>query len=448
MLKILIVDDEAPIREVMSAALMDEGFEVKTAHDGESGLEMIRDFRPDVSFLDIWMPGSIDGIELLQRARKDFPQAEYVMISGHGTIETAVKATKIGAWDFIEKPLSMDKISIVISNIQSFMQEREEKSALLNKLRRSVALIGESQEMKNVKQKVAQFAENVKPVLLVGESGVGKSLISQNIHYMGSRAGKTFVEINCMNIPEDLIEVEIFGAEKGSLPGLDKGQKGKLELADNGTLFIKEVDLIPLPVQAALFHYMQTGEFKRFGSTAILKADVRLILSSTQNEGEVSMGYQLREDLRFVLNNQSLVIAPLRLHPEDIPSLISAFSDHFCRESGESRKVFSEKSLEVMQSYPWSGNVRELKNFVERVYILTPGEFVDVHDVKFAGLSESSSATDMRTFREARAQFEKEYLTKKISENGGNISRTAEMIGLERSYLHRKIKAYGIEVNS
>nr|BFD60569.1 sigma-54 dependent transcriptional regulator [Bdellovibrio sp. CKG001]BFD63984.1 sigma-54 dependent transcriptional regulator [Bdellovibrio sp. HM001]BFD68174.1 sigma-54 dependent transcriptional regulator [Bdellovibrio sp. HAGR004] len=448
--KILIIDDEAPIRDVLSASLRDEGYQVSLAHDGESGIQAIRDVQPDIVFLDIWMPGKYDGIEVLNLARKEFPHVEFVMISGHGTIETAVKATKLGAWDFIEKPLSMDKILIVISNILSYQQQKEEKALLLNKLRKSIALIGEAPSIVATKQIIARVAPTNSWVLIQGEAGTGKELVAQNIHYMSSRASRPFVEINCGGIPEDLQEAEIFGIEKGAMPGVDRPKKGKLDLALGGTLYIAEIGELNPAAQSKLLQYLDSRKYSRVGGVELIENDVRVIAASSKDlEKEVKEG-RFREDLYYRLNVIPFRVPALKEHPEDIPVLVSYFSDNVSRESGYPKKVFSEKGIEKMLAYQWPGNVRELKNFIERVYILTPGDFVDVHDLRFAGLIDKDDEKavemqDLSTFREARAQFEKDYLLRKISENNGNISRTAEVIGLERSYLHRKIKAYGID---
>lgn len=448
--KILIIDDEAPIRDVLSASLKDEGYKVSLAHDGDSGLQAIRDFQPDIVFLDIWMPGRLDGIEVLTLAKKDFPHLEFIMISGHGTIETAVKSTKLGAWDFIEKPLSMDKILITITNILSFQQQKEEKILLLNKLRKSIALIGEAPSMVQTKQIIARVAPTNSWVLIQGEPGTGKELVAENIHYMSSRASRPFVEINCGGIPEDLLESEIFGIEKGAMPGVDRVRKGKLDLAQGGTLYIAEICEMNLAAQAKLLSYLDEKKYSRVGGLEFIENDVRVITASSRDmEKEVKEG-RFREDLYYRLNVIPFSVPSLREHVEDIPVLVSYFSDNVSRESGYPKKVFSEQAIEKMMSYQWPGNVRELKNFIERVYILTPGEFVDVHDLRFAGLIDKDDEKavemhDLSTFREARAEFEKEYLLRKITENSGNISKTAEVIGLERSYLHRKIKAYGID---
>jgi two-component system nitrogen regulation response regulator NtrX len=448
--KILVIDDESAIREVLSATLEDEGYTVSSAHDGVSGLQAIRAFQPDVVFLDIWMPGELDGIQVLNLGRKEFPNVDFVMISGHGTIETAVKATKLGAWDFIEKPLSMDKISITITNLLNYQQQKVEKVLLLNKLRKSIALIGEAPAIMATKQIIAKMAPTNSWILIKGEAGVGKSLAAQNIHYMSTRVGRSFVDINCTTIPEDLLEAEIFGIDKGAMPGVDKIKKGKLDLAQGGTLYLNEVAALTPEVQHRLVKFYETKSYYRVGGSEAVSNDVRIIASSTQDLEKLMKEGSFSEDLYYKLNIIPFRIPSLRERPEDITVLTSFFSDHVAREGGYLKKNFSEQAMQAMIKYEWPGNVRELRNFIERVYILTPGEFVDLHDVHFAGLGskdEDRAESDaMSTFREARAHFEKEYLLKKISENGGNISRTAEVIGLERSYLHRKIKSYGIEV--
>lgn len=446
--KILVVDDEAPIRQTLNSTLTDEGFIVQTADSGEHGLIMMGDFQPDVVLLDIWMQG-MDGIETLQAAKAKFPEVNFVMMSGHGTIETAVKATRLGAWDFIEKPLSMDKILIAINHILSYQIEREEKNALLNKLRKNIAIIGDSQPIMSIKQTISRVSPTHSWLLIEGAPGAGKHLIAQNIHYMSSRASKPFVDVNCFFTPEDLLESELFGIEKGAWPGVDKTRKGKIDLAAGGTLYIKEIQEMNLAVQSKLLKLMQDKFFTRVGSQEKIEIDIRVIAASSLPVEPLIKTGKFREDLYHRLNMTPLQVPDLKNHPEDIPMLLTHFSDQVAKENGVLRKAFSEQAQHMMIDHQWPGNVRELKNFIERIYILTPGEFIDVHDLKFAGLfsnSEGSSAEgEMATFRDARAQFEKEYLIKKIHEYGGNISKTAEAIGLERSYLHRKIKSYGID---
>lgn len=448
--KILIIDDERPIVEVLAASLRDEGFIVDFAFSGRQGLEKIREFAPEIVLQDIWMPGDMDGLQVLEEAKKGgYPECQFIIMSGHGTIETAVRAVKNGAWDFVEKPLSMDKITILIANILNFKREQTEKNALLNKLRKNIALVGESPLMVSLKQMIARVATSNAWILVTGENGTGKELVAQNIHYLSHRAGRPLVEVNCAAIPKDLIEAELFGYEKGAFTGADRAKKGKFEFANGGTLFLDEIGDMSLEAQAKVLRILQERQFYRLGGEEPIEVDVRVIAATNKNlEEEIKAG-RFREDLYYRLNVVPLRVAPLRQRREDIPPLVEYFGDQFLRNNGYKRKVFSDAAMQLMQSHSWPGNVRELRNFVERVYILTPGDYVDVHDLKFAGLTETAVGPlgeAVMTFREARARFEREFLMAKIEENQGNISKTAESIGLERSYLHRKIKSYGIEV--
>ncbi|HEX4922611.1 MAG TPA: sigma-54 dependent transcriptional regulator, partial [Bdellovibrionales bacterium] len=395
--KILIVDDEAPIRDVLSASLADENYEVRVAKNGEEGLRMLGEFSPHVVLLDIWMPGSLDGIDVLREGRPKNPTSEFIVMSGHGTIETAVKATKLGAWDFVEKPLSMDKIFILLTNILAFQQERGEKTVLLNRLRRNIALIGESQAMMSLKQMIARVAPTNSWVLITGENGTGKEIVAQNIHYLSVRAGRPFVEVNCAAIPEDLIESELFGYEKGAFTGATTSKKGKFDLANGGTLFLDEVGDMHLSTQAKVLRILQERRFERVGGTESIEVDVRVVAATNKDlKKEIKEG-RFREDLYHRLNVIPFHIPPLRERSEDIPALIQHFAEYFSRESGSRVKQFSKDAMMQMQSYNWPGNVRELKNFVERLYILTPGDEVAVHDLKFAGLNQPENGFDSNT---------------------------------------------------
>lgn len=449
--RILIIDDEAPIRQVLSESLKDEGFHVLTAPDGPTGLQVLNEFKPQICFLDIWMP-KMDGLEVLAQAIPQNPETQFVMISGHGTIETAVKATKTGAWDFIEKPLSLEKISLVIDHVLKFKAEKDEKQALLNKLRKNIALVGESKSLQKVREQITVMAKTQHVVLISGESGSGRELVAQNIHFMSSQASRSIVEINCATLPQDLIEIELFGIEKGVLPGIDKTRKGKLELIEGGTVIIEEIEEMPQAIQLKLVQYLKTLKFSRVGSAEHLDAASRVILTSSAPLANLINSGKIVTELAALVQNHEISVEPLRSRPEDIQSLIFHFSDIIAKQMASFRKTISEQGLKLLLKHSWPGNIRELKNFIERVYILTPSDYVDVHDLRFAGLTEKKdgvpgSHSEISTFRDARAEFEKDYLIKKIQENGGNISKTAEAIGLERSYLHRKIKAYGIEVN-
>ncbi len=448
--KILIIDDEKAIGELLAASLRDDGFIVDLAFAGRAGLEKIREFAPDIVLQDIWMPGEMDGLQVLEEVKKGgYPDCQFIIMSGHGTIETAVRAVKNGAWDFVEKPLSMDKINILIANILSFKREQTEKNALLNRLRKNIALIGESPLMISLKQMIARVATSNAWILITGENGTGKELVAQNLHYLSHRAGRPLVEVNCAAIPTELIESELFGYEKGAFTGADRAKKGKFDFANGGTLFLDEIGDMSMEAQAKILRILQERKFYRVGGNEPIEVDVRVIAATNKNlEEEIKAG-RFREDLYYRLNVVPLRVAPLRQRKEDILLLVDYFGDQFLRNNGYKRKVFSEDALQRMQMHSWPGNVRELRNFVERVYILTPSDYVDVHDLKFAGLTdaiEKAGDDGLITFREARAHFEKEFLIQKIEEHQGNISKTAESIGLERSYLHRKIKSYGIEV--
>ncbi len=450
--RILIIDDEAPIREVLAASLKDENYIVETAADGALGLQKIKEFQPEVVFLDIWMPGEMDGMDVLALAAKAYPQIDFIMISGHGTIETAVKATKLGAWDFIEKPLSMDKIYITVQNVLQLQAQKQEKLTLLHRLRKNIALMGDSVPMMELKQLIAKVAPLDEPVVLQGEDGSGKNMVAQNIHYTSPRAGRPWVEINCKSVAAELIELEIFGYEAGAIAGAQAAHKGKLELSDGGTLYLDEVTELPGHVQDKLLQFLKTKSFTRYGGRQKISSDVRILVSTQRHLFQEVQQGRFNQELLDLLCVQFFPIPPLRHHPEDIASLVRYFSDSMAHQTGLALKSFSEEAMDLMLKYAWPGNVRELKNFIERVYILTPGDFVDAHDLRFAGLPPSTSSSTSETneegtFREARARFEKDYLLKKIAENQGNISRTAESIGLERSYLHRKMKSYGIETN-
>jgi two-component system nitrogen regulation response regulator NtrX len=447
--KILVVDDEKPIREVLSASLTDDNYQVSVASNAKEGLEKLTAERPQVVLLDIWMPGGMDGIQMLQEARVIHPTVEFIVMSGHGNIETAVKATKLGAWDFVEKPLSIEKIQILLNNILSYQQEKEEKSALLTKLRKNVALIGESAALMNIKHVTGQMAQVSAPVLITGENGTGKELVAQNIHYLSPRASRSFVEVNCATVPEELIDSELFGFEKGAFAGALRNRRGKVDFANGGTLFLDEITDLNLKTQEKLLKLINEKGFYRSGGDHWVDMDVRIIAATQKNlDDEIREGRFL-PDLYFRLNSLPMRTPPLRNRREDIPSLVMHFSELFSREGAYRRKFFSDRAMDQLRAHDWPGNVRELRNFVERLYILISGEFIDAPDLKVAGLQPivlADSWDESLSFREARAQFEKDYLLKKISENNGNISKTAELIGLERSYLHRKIKTYGIDV--
>jgi two-component system, NtrC family, nitrogen regulation response regulator NtrX len=446
--KILIVDDEKPIREVLSAALADEGYSVETAENGEVGLQMIEKIKPAVVLLDVWMPGRYDGIAVLKNSRELHGSCDFIVMSGHGTIETAVQATKLGAWDFVEKPISLDKISILIKNILAFQKERQEKRNLLHKLRENIAIVGNSEESKQIKQLVVKLAHTAHWMLIQGETGTGKELIANNIHFLSPRAGYSFIDIKCSQIPEDLMDGELFGYEEGALIGSQEERRGKFDLAHRGTLFLDDIDCISMSLQEKIYRYLQTNKIQRRGGTKNIELDVRIVAATAKNLSQEVEAGRFHKDLYERLNLVPLHIPPLRARKKDIEALTYYFSGKVAASSGYHLKTFTPQAAELLANYDWPGNVRELKNFIERIYILTPDDTVDVHDMKFAGLKagEATTYAEFGSFREARAQFEKEYILSKINEFDGNISKTAESIGLERSYLHRKIKSFGMDI--
>ena len=320
------------------------------------------------------MPGELDGLDVLNRAKANWGQTQFIVMSGHGTIETAVKATKLGAWDFVEKPLSMDRVSVLIGNILNYQAEMGEKTTLLNRLRKSFAIIGESEPMVSLKQMISRVAPTSSWVLVTGENGTGKELVAQNIHYLSSRAGKSFVEVNCAAIPTELIESELFGYEKGAFTGADKAKKGKFDHADGGTIFLDEIGDMSLEAQAKILRILQEKNFQRVGGSQTIEVDVRVVAATNKDlKVEISKG-RFREDLYHRLNVIPFYVPSLWERKGDIPILISHFGEQFSRQGGYQKKVFSAKALEELGNYDWPGNVRELKNFVERINILTPGE--------------------------------------------------------------------------
>ncbi|PIT99706.1 MAG: Fis family transcriptional regulator [Bdellovibrionales bacterium CG10_big_fil_rev_8_21_14_0_10_45_34] len=449
--RIMIVDDEDAILSVLADHLLDEGFEVAKATNGEEALQLAKGFHPQVVLLDIWMPGRLDGIQVLGRLKSSHPNLECIMMSGHGTIETAVRATKMGAWDFVEKPISIERILILVSNILNYQKERDEKVSLLGRLRQSVAIVGESRFTIELKAKLAQLAPTRNPVCLVGEMGSGKRLVAQNLHYLGDRASQAYVEMPVQSVPTELQTIELFGADRGAVVGLQSVRKGLVELAHKGTLYIEDFDQLSEVALQMLADYAKTSTFQKVGATERQGVDTRIVVSTSLSREELQQ--KLHEhwvNIEPLLVN-SVHLLPLRKRPEDIASLVMHFSDAFAKSSSFGLKTFDQPAMEKLRGYGWPGNILELRNFIERLYILIPGDEMKVEDLELAGLKDDqdinplNAAFKAANFKLARAQFEREYIQRKLLENSGNVSRTAELIGLERSHLHRKIKAYGIE---
>lgn len=442
---ILIVDDEEGIRESLSGILEDEGYDILTADSGEEAVRILRETSPDLIFLDIWLTG-MDGIKALQEIKAMKPDVPVIMISGHGSIELAVKATQTGAYDFLEKPLSLERVLLVSKRAIEKRTLERENIALKENLTRKWKLVGESQKIRDLREQMEMAARSNSRVLIFGESGAGKEVAARLMHEKSPRAGKPFIEVNCAAIPQELIESELFGHEKGSFTGAFEKKNGKFELADGGTLFLDEIGDMSLQTQAKVLRVIETQEFQRVGGNKNINVDVRIIAATNKDLREEVKKGNFREDLFFRLNVIPLFIPPLRERKEDIPILVEYFLDSLASEYGKPPRKILPEALKYLQSYGWPGNVRELKNVIERLVIMTPSNIIDAKNLFIPVEHEGSDYFQYKTLKDARDAFEKDYITKKLEENNWNISRTAEILDVERSNLHRKIKAYEIKV--
>jgi two-component system, NtrC family, nitrogen regulation response regulator NtrX len=447
---VLIVDDEQSIRQSLQGILSDEGLEVFTASSGLSALEKIDETLPDIVLLDIWMP-EMDGIETLVKIKTSYPNLPVVMMSGHGTIETAVRATKLGAYDFIEKPLSLEKVLVSINNAVDYSRLEEEISLLREKAQDKYRITGDNERIRQLKEQIRIVAPTNAWVLISGENGTGKELVAHTIHRLSKRNRKPLVEVNCAAIPEELIESELFGHEKGAFTGATAMKKGKFDLAHEGTLFLDEIGDMSLKAQSKTLRILQEQKFERVGGSRTIQVDVRVIAATNKDlEAEIEKG-RFRDDLYYRLNVIPIRVPPLRERVEDIPALVSEFLGEISMNMNVEPKRFSGEALEKLRTYPWPGNIRELKNLVERLAIMTPGMEILAADIpahysREEGLDSAfASSLAAATIREAKESFEKAYLAKKLQEYKWNISQTADAIGIERSNLHKKIKAYGLE---
>jgi two-component system nitrogen regulation response regulator NtrX len=446
---ILVVDDEAEIRSSLEEILREEGYGVAGAADAEEAMTLLRDAPYDVVLLDIWLPGR-DGLELLAEIR-EWPaetRPEVVMISGHGTIEAAVKATKLGAYDFLEKPLSLERTLIVVKNAVEAQRMRAENVEFKRQFSAASVLTGESVPVKALRQQIRLMAPTNGRVLIYGESGTGKELIARSIHAESLRRDRVFVELNCAAIPEAHIEAELFGVRHGAPSGANIDQRGTLERADGGTLFLDEVGDMSLKTQAKVLSALDDQMFTPVGGTQPLRVDVRLIASTNKDlEEEIAKG-NFREDLFYRLNVVPFFVPPLRERKQDIPLLAREFLAEFGRQYGRPRVEIVDDALEALSRYHWPGNVRELKNVIERVLILNP-RVLRIERKHLPPLTHKTGARATEEFsslQQARDAYEREYIQKKIEEARNNISHAAELLGLERSHLYRKMKALGIAV--
>lgn len=442
---VLVVDDEAGIRESLSGILTDEGYQVLTAASGEEALKEVEEHSPDLVLLDVWLPG-MDGIETLKKIKKASPELSVVMISGHGNIETAVRATRSGAYDFLEKPLSLERVVLAASRALERKNLEQENRSLRKSLARKCLLVGESPSLEEVKEQAFRAAKGNSRVLITGESGVGKELVARLLHERSTRASGAFVEVNCAAIPQELIESELFGHEKGSFTGAFERKRGKFELADGGTLFLDEVGDMSLQTQAKLLRVLETQQFQRVGGSSNIKVDVRVIAATNKDLEEMIKEGQFRSDLYFRLNVIPLPVPPLRERRSDIPLLVEHFLAELAEEYGQARRKVEPKAMKKLMGYDWPGNIRELRNLIERLVIMTPAESIGAGGIDFDRAAGGDDYMNIGTLKDARDSFEKDFIAKKLGEHNWNISRTAEAIEIERSNLHRKIKALDIKL--
>jgi len=446
--RILIVDDEPLIRQSLAGVLEDEGYQTHSVATGEECFEELHRSQYELVLLDVWLPG-MDGLETLARIQ-EIPFANRpvaVIISGHGTIETAVKATKLGAFDFIEKPLTIEKVSVVVKNALQQHRLQLELERFKQDGRMKLQIIGESVPMKALRQQLALMASTNGRVLIYGESGTGKELVAHAIHSLSGRASEAFVEVNCAAIPEDLIESELFGHRKGGFPGALEDKTGKLQKADSGTLFLDEVGDMSLKTQAKLLRSLDEQRFEPVGAETSIQVDVRVIAATNKNlEEEIERG-NFREDLFYRLNVIPFYVPPLRQRLEDIPLLADHFLKEFTMAYGRKPKELTAEAYAALQEHRWPGNVRELRNLMERIVIMNPQVRIDARHIplnpaKRGGVDRP--AERYGSLHEVRAAAERDYILKMLDESKGNVTRTAEVLGLERSNLYRKMKALGI----
>jgi two-component system nitrogen regulation response regulator NtrX len=451
--RVLIIDDEPSIRESLSGILEDEGFAAVAAATAENGIDLIEEEDIDLILLDIWLGDSMDGMTALGRIKERFPSLPVIMISGHGTIETAVQATRKGAFDFIEKPLSYDKIILAVTNGLRFSQLEQENLLLRQNRPRKIELIGESPAIAAMKKQIEMVAPTDAWVLIRGEHGTGKELVAQTIHRHSQAADRPMIEVNCAAIPEELIESELFGHEKGSFTGAHASKQGKFDQADGGILFLDEIGDMSLKTQAKILRILQEQKFERVGGNKTIKVKVRVLAATNKNlEEEIESG-NFRADLFWRLNVVPIHVPCLRHRLSDIPLLVENIMQHQIGK-GLAKKTFSPDAYDVMMRHSWPGNVRELRNFVERLAIMCQEEMISgeqaslflprLPDQSATGGEPPISVYLSADFKDAKRMFEREYLQQKLLRNDNNISKTAEEVGLERSHLHKKLKSLDI----
>ena len=456
--EILIVDDEDDIRVLTAGILQDEGYQTRAAADSSQALTEIELRRPSLVLLDIWLEGStLDGMQILESLAKEHPTVPVVMMSGHGTIETAVSAINLGAHDFIEKPFNADRVILAVRRAIEAAQLKRENEELRLRAGGDAELVGSSHEINQLRQSINKVAPTNSRVLITGPAGSGKDVIARLLHRQSSRAGGAFISMNCATMQPDSFEVSLFGIEASTNGGHGRPRViGLFEQAHNGTLFLDEVADMPLETQGKIVRVLQEQTFQRVGGTTRVEVDVRVLASSSRNlQHEMAEG-RFREDLFYRLSVVPIQVPPLREYREDIPALAGHFMIKMSGAIGRQPRHFSEDALARLQSYDWPGNVRELRNVIERILIMAPGGESDPlradmipmeisSAVPTSSVNSSNSEIMGLPLREAREIFEREYLVAQVTRFGGNISRTAEFVGMERSALHRKLKSLGVQ---
>ncbi len=447
---ICIVDDEPSILNTLSSILEDERYQVTIAKTGGEALKVIQMEVPDVVLLDIWMP-ELDGLEVLKRVREQFPHIMVIMMSGHGSVETAVKATKLGAYDYLEKPLDLEKVTILVRNALHQRKLEEENINLRVKVERHSKLVGASSVMEKLRQQIAAAAPTHSRVLISGENGTGKELVARAIHLQSPRHNRPFVEVNCAAIPETLIETELFGHERGAFTGAVSQKRGKFDFADGGTLFLDEIGDMSLATQAKVLRVLAEQQFTRVGGEKLIEVNVRIIAASNKDFSQEIEKGKFRDDLFYRLNVLPIEVPPLRARREDIPALTRHFLKIHAEEQGVKLKEITLEALDALARHEWPGNIRELRNQVERLMIMVPKTTIEVGDVlpfMPRGFNRINPLDAYDSLRDARHAFEREYITIRLRENGGNVSKTADDLKIERSHLHRRIKDLNVEFRS
>lgn len=446
---ILVVDDEKDIRDSLTGVLSDEGYKVETSESAEDALLVLGSVNPDVILLDIWLPG-MDGLDMLREVKARSADIPVVMISGHATIDTAVKTTKLGAYDFIEKPLSLEKVILSVEHAVEHKRLLVENAVLRERERQDYNMIGGSRLIAALKADIQRVGPTDSWVLITGENGTGKELVARNVHLHSNRSAMPFVEVNCAAIPEDLIESELFGHEKGAFTSAISQRKGRFDMADKGTIFLDEIGDMSLKTQARILRILQEQSFERVGGTETIKVDVRVIAATNKDlKKEIEKG-AFREDLFYRLNVIPFHVPPLASRKDDIPLFVAHFLAQFSGKATRETPSVSKRALKALSEYSWPGNVRELKNLMERVVIMSPSKTIDIDDLPDYILTEVAEGeiapSGGETLKDARMNFERDFIVRKLAEHEGNIAKTAEAIGVERSHLYRKIKNFGIDV--